>query len=328
MSDFNSIIVIDQETVSRLASREMAKIAVRAAFEKYHKGDGKIFPVAIGNGAPEESMIAIKSGRSRDLVGFKVGTYWPNNDQYGIPNHAATTVLLDGETGIIRAVVNVSSLNGLRTAAADALAVETLSRKDSEVLAVIGTGHQSLYETQAILDVRQIKQINLWNRSPEKAAAFAEKLREFTSADISIGSRTAEDAIRNADIIVTATTSQEALFSAGAVKAGTHISAMGADKAGKKELDEQLVARANLFADAPNQSIQIGEFQHAAKSKLLEPNSITALGKVLCGDGTGRRDDQEITIFDSSGIALQDVEVANQIVNSALESGLANSVRY
>jgi ornithine cyclodeaminase len=192
------------------------------------------------------------------------------------------------------------------------------------VLGVIGAGHQAEHEIRAILEVRQLEQIRVFTPSSERANWLAAQLEdiavpiEFTSAEV---------AVRDADIVVTVTPSRSAIVQASWLRPGTHISAMGADSKGKQELDPDIMKTARLFADYPEQSIEIGEFQHAFMAGLIDSAAqIAPLGKVTRRDVAGRQDDLEITVFDSSGIAIQDLSVARCVLNEALRRGLAAEV--
>ena len=135
----------------------------------------------------------------------------------------------------------------------------------------------------------------------------------------------APDAVQQADIIVTVTAAREPLFSADMVRAGTHVSAMGADGEGKQELDPALFARANLFADVVEQSITVGEYEKAFKTGLVDKERITPLGAVLNGRA-GRTNDQQITVFDSSGMALQDIAICALALEKAHNRGMAKEI--
>ncbi len=309
------IALISEADVVRHASRTMAFDAVRAALIAVAQGESGLFPVSIGAGAPAESMVAIKSGflAGPDSVGVKVGTYWPDNAKLGVPNHGSTTLLLDSQTGLPKALVNAGALNGLRTAAANAVATDALAREDSKTLLVVGPGHQARCELRALCDVRAFEQVLVWGRSREKAAAFADELSgEDYRCEVA---ETLEKAVRKADVITTVTTATAPLFPSEWVQPGTHVSAMGADKVGKQELAPELLQRAQLFADNPAQSKEIGELQHAAGC------TITAIGDVLRGAAEGRASASAITVFDSSGIALQDIAVAGAVMAALREAG-------
>ncbi|MEM1110277.1 MAG: ornithine cyclodeaminase family protein [Pseudomonadota bacterium] len=331
MNEPRQVSIISDEAAQAVASTGLARSAVADAFVKVCRGEAELFPVAAGSGQIPGSAVATKSGRSAQDVGVKVGTYWPGNEAvWGIPNHGATTILLCPDTGLVSSVLNVSSLNCLRTAAADAVAVDTLARQDATSLAVIGTGHQALFDVQAILEVRPISNIRLWNRSSHRAQRFAAELAEVTDAELEVVDGSPDDASRPADIIVTATATTQPLLSAGGVKAGAHISAMGADSVGKQELSTDILRCPGVrcFADYPAQSIEIGELQHGVNEGLLSIDDITALGLVIDGRARGRTADSDITVFDSSGIAIQDIEVAHRVAEAAVRAGLDTKVPF
>lgn len=323
------LLILDEATVAHCATRQSMFDAVRHAFIALSQKDAELFPVSMGEGASEGSAIAIKSGliRTNGRVGVKIGTYWPGNAAHGLPNHGATTLLLDPETGAPWALVNVRALNGLRTAAANAVATNALARKEASVLAIVGAGHQAAQDARAICDIRPIKKVLVWNRSHEKAKAFASALSSEVQVETVVVHK-AEEAAEAADIISTATTATEPLLDWRCVQPGAHISAMGADRVGKMEWDAELLSRAKVFADHPPQAIEIGECQTAFNQGLVDLGAIVAIGDVLTGEHPGRQGDDEITFFDSSGVAVQDVAAASAVVESALAAGEATRIPF
>ncbi|WP_337994700.1 hypothetical protein [Roseinatronobacter alkalisoli] len=180
------------------------------------------------------------------------------------------------------------------------------------VLTLFGTGHQAAYEARSVARIRKLSRLLVVGRDPARTDAFVERLR---SAGLPAEAATAEAAVRVADIIVTATTATRPLFKAEWVRPGTHISSMGSDSKGKQELPDDLFPRARLFCDLPEQSVRIGEFQHA------DPKAPpTAIGAVLSGNAEGRLNEREVTIFDSSGISLQDLYIAKAILDQKTAS--------
>jgi ornithine cyclodeaminase len=315
------LAIIPEETARRLVTRQMAYDAVRTAFEAVATGRARVFDVAIGTGLRSGEAFAIKSGldADREMVGFKCGTYWPENFGTGVPAHASTVMLLDPDTGYPRALVSAAYSNGFRTAAADALAVSSLARPDATVLGVIGAGHQAEQEIRAVAGVRSLSLVKISTRSEARARWIAEQLQDM---DIEMRLTGAEDAVRDSDIVVTVTPSETPVVRDDWIGEGTHISAMGADDVGKHELDTAIVHRARLFADYPEQSVIIGEFQHAHRDGTISSvDEIVALGSVTLGETPGRASDSEITLFDSSGIAIQDLTVAAAILEAAREAG-------
>jgi ornithine cyclodeaminase len=300
------MIIVTEAQSAACVTHELAFDAMRRAFIAAIGADAFSFPVVLAHGSDPQNRFTIKSAAGADLAGLKVGAYFPSNDARGLPRHASTILLIDQSSGRIGAVVEGSALNCYRTAAADAVATDALARRDAKTLAIFGTGHQAGYEVQAIARIRTLSRILVVGRDPSRATAFANMLQDLgLPAEVTAP----ETAVRAADIIVTATTATAPLFDAGWVQPGTHISSMGSDAAGKQELPPNLFPRARLFCDLPDQSARIGEFQHAAPATPL-----TAIGAVLSGAGEGRQSAKDITIFDSSGISLQDLHMAKAIL--------------
>lgn len=319
------MIFVSEETSRRLIDKQLAFDAVKAALVAAVDGSAVSFPPVQGFGVSTSNRFSIKSATASKLgrTGVKVGSYWPGNESRGMPRHNSCVLFFDEERGRIAAVVEAGIVNGYRTAAANAVAATLLARKDSETLAIFGAGSQARFEVEAICDVLPIKTVLVVNRDQEKAARFAADLSERgLKASVS----TAEAACRQADMIVTATASRAPLFEADWVRPGTHIACMGADAPGKQEVPPALLARASLYADLPAQSVKIGEFQHVAAAVEAGTVRIAAIGDVVRGEAVGRNSNDAITVFDSSGIALQDLFVIERILARAVSEGLAHII--
>lgn len=301
------MILISEAQSAALITPELAYAAVRDAFLATMTPEATSFPVVVGHGSDRRNRFTIKSAAGADVAGLKVGSYFPSNDARGLPRHASTILLFDQTTGRIGAVIEGAIVNCYRTAAADAVATDALARPDATVMALFGTGHQAMFEVQAIARIRPLTRVLVVGRDPARTSAFVEKLR---ASGQPAEAAPAEAAIRAADIIVTATTSTAPLFQADWVRPGTHVSSMGSDAPGKQELPPELFAKARLFCDLPSQSARIGEFQHAVPDLPL-----TAIGAVLNGTTPGRETADDITVFDSSGISLQDLCIGRAILD-------------
>lgn len=310
-----SLVVVKEDEATRLLTPQLAYRAVERALVALADGSGALNPVVIGAGLMQGQSFSIKSGAAGDerLVGLKVGSYWPGAETHGLARHGSSIFLLDAETGRLRAIVEASRLNGPRTAAADAVAASFLTRADCHTLAVIGAGHQAEHEVRALCAVCPIERIFIASRSADHALALARRLQGCAASVIATQ---AETACRAADIIVTVTTATVPVIEADWVGPGTHIASMGSDQRGKHELPVALVERAVLFCDLPSQSLAIGEFQHVAEQVEAGTLGLTAIGDVIRGAAPGRTDDKAITIFDSSGTALQDLYVAQAILDA------------
>jgi len=300
------MIHISEAQSGAAISHELAFNAVHRALIAANSSEAATFPVVLGEASDSQNKFTIKSAADCRLAGLKVGSYFPTNDAAGLPRHDSIILLFDQAKGRIGAIVEAGKLNAYRTAAADAVATDALAHSDAQTLALFGTGHQAAYEAQAIARIRPLTKIMVVGRHAGRTRCFVAHLREN---GLPAEEAQAETACRAADIIVTATTATKPLFQADWVRPGTHISSMGSDAIGKQELPPQLFAQSRLFCDLPEQSARIGEFQHAESGIPL-----TAIGAVLSDTSEGRRTAKEITIFDSSGIALQDLYIAEFII--------------
>jgi len=298
---------ISEEQSGALITHEIAFAAAREALIAAASNGATIFPAVLAHGSSPTDRFSIKSGATADLAGLKVGSYWPGNDQIGLPRHNSAILLIDQKTGRIAWVIEAGKVNAYRTAAADAVAADALARADASVLTVFGAGHQALYECRAVARIRPIREILVVARDPVKAEIFATALN---SEGLQVRVTDGQEACERADIIITATSAHEPLFDARWVKLGTHVASMGSDAAGKHELPSALFDRASLYCDLPAQAVTLGDLQHFVGDRAR----IAAIGDVLTGRLPGRTSGEEITVFDSSGISLQDLYVARHLI--------------
>jgi ornithine cyclodeaminase len=323
------MLIISEQDARALVSVEDVIAVVEKTFAAMARGVARNYPVVREVVGYQDAVYGVKTGcdTSAPILGLKAGGYWPHNLAKGLTNHQSSTLLFDPETGRASALVSANYLTGVRTGAASAIATKYLSRPDSAVLGIIGTGAQSVYQLRATLAVRPIRKVYAWDPSAENLAAFGRTVAEL---DLEYAPQTGRQAVAaNADILITVTPSQQALVEKSWVRAGTHISAMGADTKGKQELDAALVAGAAVFVDEAAQAITIGECQHAYNAGLLTEQSLRgSIGAVIAGLCDGRRTAQEITLFDGTGVALQDLVVADLAVRLATERGLGCRVEY
>ncbi len=311
--------IIHEAQAAELASAALAFEAVKAAFIALADGSASVLPVVMSSGSREGAGWGIKSGsvKALDIFGAKIGAYWAGNEKLGLPCHSSTVLLLDAQTGKVAYAVEADRLNGWRTAAADAVAASVLARPDSRTLSMIGAGHQAEYEVRSLCECPglKIEKVLIASRSRERAAALVAAVKPVVHAAVQAAS--IEEACREADILVTVTPSRAALFDARLIKPGTHVAAMGSDSKGKQEIPVELLRASSLFADFPQQSRVIGEFQHVAAELDSGSKHMTAIGDVLRGAAKGRQGRDEITVFDSSGVSIQDLLVASRIIELA-----------
>jgi ornithine cyclodeaminase len=312
------MIYVSEEESAALVTHELAFEAARQALSAAASGQSGVFPAVLGHSKDPTNRFSIKSGWSAELTGVKVGSFWSGNPAIGLPRHNSTIVLLDQRTGRLRAVIEAGKVNAYRTAAADAVAADLLARKDARTLAVFGSGNQAGYEIAALARIRPIEEVLVVSRPSERLDAFVEQVAQ---TGLNARAVSAEEAVQAADIVVTATPSREPLFDARWVRPGTHVVSMGSDGPGKHELPTELYPRASLFCDLLPQSVEIGDFQHARRAIEAGTLMVTQIGDVIEGRAPGRRSEEEVTVFDSSGISLQDLFMADALIRAKTQQG-------
>jgi len=318
------MLILPEALIAELVSPEDAYAAVAATFAAMARGEAYNFPVvreALGEGR----QYGFKSGldRAGGMLGVKAGGYFPGNAARGITNHQSMVYLFDPESGRPTAMVGGNLLTALRTAAASALSIDRLARAEARVLGIVGAGHQAGFQLRAAARVRKWDRLIAWNLHPEMLPKLGAVAAELGLPFEAVGL----ERMVEADAIITITSSPAASLMAAHVAPGTHLACMGTDTKGKQEVEPALVARARLFTDEVAQSVSIGEAQHAVAAGLVAEGDITPLGAVLTGAHPGRGSDAEITLFDGTGVGLQDLAVAAVAVARANERGLGVEVQ-
>jgi ornithine cyclodeaminase/alanine dehydrogenase-like protein (mu-crystallin family) len=320
------MIIVPEEACPGLLDLDAAFDAVEKVFAAMARGDAYNFPVvreAIGHA---DALYGFKGGFDRAglTLGVKAGGYWPHNLERGLGgNHQSTVFLFDPDTGKPTALVGGNYLTAARTAAASAVSIKHLARPDSKVLGMVGAGHQSAFQMRAAARQREFERVVGWNLHKDMLPRLAETAAElglpFESVELDeLGAR--------ADVIITITSSFDPIVMKDHVKPGTHLACMGTDTKGKQEVDAALLAAATVFTDEVAQSISIGEAQHAVAAGLKSEADITQVGAVIEGTHPGRRSAEEITLFDGTGVGLQDLAVAAAVVGLARKAGKAIEV--
>ncbi len=320
MTEANGIVIVSEAECQRLVGRAEAFDAVEAVFGAMARGDAYNFPVireAIGHA---DALYGFKSGFDKAglALGVKSGGYWPGNMGKGLTNHQSTVFLFDPDTGQLKALVGGNYLTAVRTAASSSVSIAHLARKDAKVLGMIGAGHQAQFQLRAAAEQRDFERVVAWNPHPDmlpKLGAVAEEI------GLPFEAVSAEEVGAQADVIITITSAFEPLLMADWIKPGTHIACMGTDTKGKQEVDAALLAKATVFTDEIAQSTTIGETQHAIASGQIAEADIIPVGAVINGTHPGRSSDDEITLFDGTGVGLQDLAVAEVAAKLAAKDG-------
>jgi len=285
--------------VEEAVSPERALEAVREAFVAYARGEWSMPPKVYVPAYPAgdfRAMPVLGAGHAA----LKWVTSFPGNPERGLPTVMGLVLVSDASNGMLEAVLDAGAVTALRTGAAAVLAAETLGRGDAGTAAVVGAGVNGRAAARTFL--ARERDVLLWDVDPARSETAAAEL----GAQVA-GSR--EEALA-ADLVVTMTPGREVLFPPGSLREGQHVSLMGADGPGKSEIAVEEVLRTHVFCDDWEQASHAGELVHAVERGLLKREAVTQLGDVLVGTATGRGADDEITTFDSTGLAIQDLAVA------------------
>ena len=332
MAKSTKLLLLDKDQVESLLKPDDVLAAVSEAFKLHSQGEGRVFPV-VRERLPTGGVFGIKSGdvASQGLLGFKAAGFWASNRALGGEPHQATILLFDQETGRPLCVIDGNQVTTLRTGAAGGLGLLQFARHDSSRLCVFGTGVQAQIQTRFALrllpQLQTIRYASVDGKPDERFEAAIKAVIKAAIATSAAGCAVLhvtdrDAAVAASDIVITATPGAGALFSLDAVQPGTHLNGVGADTAGKRELPEGLLARVRLFVDDATQAREIGETQWAKETPC------TTLGDLLTGKARFDRQAEDITVFDMTGIALQDLTVARLVMQQAQATGVGTRVDW
>jgi ornithine cyclodeaminase/alanine dehydrogenase-like protein (mu-crystallin family) len=304
---------IDREEVARRLTYEMCIPIVRDAMIAFSRGETRqllrsIIPLADGR------MFGVMPGAmgvSRAPFGAKLISVFPENFSLGVQSHQGLVILFDPENGAPVCVLHAGEITAIRTAAASAVATDALARRDARRLTILGYGEQAATHARAISKVRNLESITIWGRSPERARAFAERMKAELTLPVTRAGNV-EEAVAKADIVCTVTSASEPILKGAWVRPGTHLNLVGSSHAGPVEVDSELVVRSRFIADSREGVLAQGaEFLRAKAAGLIGDDHIVAeIGQVLAGAIQGRRSPEEITVYKSLGHVVQDLSTA------------------
>ena len=318
------LLLLDQHQVGALLQPDEVLTAVREAFELHSAGAGEVFPV-VRQALATGGVFGMKSGAvpAQALLGFKAAGFWPANRRAGAEPHQATILLMDPATGRPLCVIDGNAVTTQRTGAAGALGLLQLARPDSRRLTVFGTGVQARVQLMyALRLLPSLQQVQYLTSTGQPDPAFEATIATAFPACALAHASDSHVAVAASDVVITATPGAGALFALDAVQPGTHLTCVGADTRGKRELPPGLLARARLFVDDAQQASQLGERQWATDTPA------TSLGDVLTGQVLVQRADADITVFDMTGLALQDLTVARLLHQRALATGAGTRLAW
>lgn len=264
------------------------------------------------------AMPAFLKGKT-PAAGVKIVNSHPQNPARGLPAVSGVMMLADPETGLPVAVFSAGTLTSLRTGAGGGVAAKYLARKNSEVVGLVGSGRQAATQLEALSLLFSIKKVRVWGKTKEDAQVFLKQTQPAYRFEFEIC-----DHVKNAceaDIVVTTTPVRSPLVQAAWIRPGTHINAIGADAPGKQELETALVLKSRVVVDEWAQASHAGEINvPVSEGRLSKENTVGQLGEIVTGKKQGRLSDSDITIFDSTGLALQDVAVGKMVYDKASKS--------
>lgn len=315
------LLLLDRDQVASLLLPDEVLAAVHEAFVLHSQGAGRVFPL-VREKLATGGVFGIKSGdvSAQNLLGFKAAGFWPCNRALSGEPHQATIFLMDPATGRPECLIDGNEVTTQRTGAAGGLGVQHLARPDCQRVCVFGTGVQAKVQLEFALRLMpSIKEVRYLSSNGQANQAFEAHFKSRCSVLHAVD---ANQAVSNSDLIITATTGKTPLFDAEAVQPGTHLNCVGTDTKGKRELPEGLLSRARVFVDDKAQSMTIGELQWSPETSFVE------IGDVLSGKTLFQRASDDITIFDMTGIALQDLTVARLLYQRALATDTGTFIAW
>ena len=323
------VLIADQKQVSALLPMDEAIEVMRRALILLDGGDVLL---------PLRSMLALPDGDrvmglmpsylgGIDALGVKVIAAFPANFGSEYDTHQGVVLVFDTERGLLRAIVDATSITAIRTAAVSGAATDLLARPDAGDLAIIGAGTQAHTHLQAMRAVRPVRRVRVFSLPAGSAEAFAEREQRLTGLPIEVAA-SAEEAVRGADLICTVTTATEPVLHGAWLAPGAHINAVGAYTPTTRELDTAAVVRSRLYVDRREAALsEAGEFLLARGEGAVDDGHIVGeIGEVLAGKAPGRGAPDEITLFKSLGIAIEDLAAARYVYDKAKETGVGTWV--
>lgn len=321
-----SLLVLNQQEVEELLDMEGCIEAMAEALASLARGEVHVPLRVVVRPPGEDTFIGLMPahrGGGAPLYSLKTVCVFPDNPKRGLDAHQGTVTLFDGETGETRAVMNASAITAIRTAAVSAVATRLLARKDARELGILGAGVQARSHLEALRLVRDFDRVRIFSPT----AAHAEALATEAGAE-AVGS--AEEAVRGADVVVTATSSVDPVLRREWLEPGAHVNVVGGRPPTMRELDVATVADSAFYVDrresAENEAF---DYRDALEAGAIGPDHIRGeIGEVLIGTAPGRESPDELTVFRSLGLAVEDLAAAEYVVRRARERGVGVEVEF
>ncbi len=321
--------ILSCEDVRRALPMRQAIEAMKGAFAQLSTGQADV-PLRVALNVPRHDGVTLFMPAylaTDDQMAIKIVSVFDDNPAQGLPLIHALVVVVDATTGRPAAVMDGTYLTALRTGAASGAATDLLAREETHVVAVFGAGAQGRTQLEAVCAVRPIQEVWIHDVAPERAAAYAAEMSQQLSLPVRVAETPAE-AVCQADVICTATTSTRPVFTDADVRAGTHVNAIGAYTPQMQEIPAETVLRAKVVIDHRKASLaEAGDLLIPLRQGLMTEDHIYAeLGEIAAGLKPGRTSPEEITLFKSVGVAVQDVAAASAVLEAARRLGLGTEV--
>jgi ornithine cyclodeaminase len=323
--------VISQDDVERLLPMPACIDLVERALVETSKGRA-VLPLRQAVWMPDRTgMIGLMPGWLGEpaSLGIKIVSIFPGNHGTPYDSHQGAVLLFDTQHGQTLAMIDASSITAIRTAAASGVATRALARSDAGDLAILGSGVQAATHLEAMAAVRTLRRVRVWSRSRDNARRFADLVGPRFKLTVEVMA-SAREAVAGADLVCTTTAAKEPILEGAWLAPGTHVNAVGACFASARELDTAAVARSRLVVDCRESAVnESGDFLLAKRDGAIGDDHIAGeLGEILLGRVAGRRSADDITLFESLGIAVEDLAAAHHIYSRALETGAGVAVPF
>jgi ornithine cyclodeaminase len=313
--------ILELEEIKHLIDVPQMIDAIEAGFVLYSEDKVVVPPVGFLNFEEPPGDVHIKYGyvRNDDVYVLKIASGFYENAQLGLPAADGVILVFSQQTGHLKVILHDQCwLTDMRTAAAGAVAARHLAPKHIRRIGIVGTGVQARMQLELLKGVVDCQHCSVWGRDPDRVQAMIQTLNSSEGIrDWGLDIKAAPDIdelMAECDLVVTTTSAREALIHADQVRPGTHITAMGSDDHGKQELDAGLLARADrVVADSVSQCVDHGECFHAVRDTLIEEDAILELGNVIKNPELGRTSEEQITVADLTGVAIQDIQIAKMV---------------